>query len=326
MLNSVGVLLGNGDGSFQPTKTIALGATPTSAALADVNHDGKLDIVTTGSPGSQNWKLLVLLGNGNGTFQSPRNFALEDASSIGSLVVADVNGDGNTDVVIESDSGSVGVLLGSGDGNFGAVRTFASVGNGPLAVADLNHDHKPDVVTVTDELDTGLVSILIGNGDGTFSAPQTSSVPGGSDSAVISDVNGDGVPDIIMADYGPYTPTGDSPNCVGVLMGNGDGTFQAQRTFGTGPGPISAAVADVNGDGKPDIISANADSHGVSVLMGNGDGSFAPHVDFSTGFSPHQVVPANLRSEGVMDLAVMSRESLDILINSSPGGRRLRHR
>ena len=91
----------------------------------------------------------------------------------------------------------------------------------------------------------------------------------------VGDVNGDGKPDIVVAN--------DDSNTVSVLLGNGNGTFQAQQTFATGTDPSSVAVGDVNGDGKPDLVVANDGSNTVSVLLGNGNGTFQAQQTFATG-------------------------------------------
>jgi hypothetical protein len=283
--NTVSVLLGNGDGTFQNQQTFPVGPQPASVAVADVNGDGKLDIVTANYLDNT---VSVLLGNGDGTFQKPKTFPVDGRPV--SVVVADVNGDGKPDIITANfDSGTVSVLLGNGDGTFQPAKSFP-VGDEPwmVTVADVNGDGKPDIVTANRPyfssvsgalIGNNSVGVLLGNGDGTFGSSQTFQVGPFPLSVAVADVNGDGKPDIVTANQ-HY-----DGNKVSVLLGNGDGTFQKPRTFAVGPSSGSVAVADVNGDGKPDIVVTNQATYdpttgrndnggGLSVLPGKGDGTF----------------------------------------------------
>jgi Big-like domain-containing protein/VCBS repeat protein/FG-GAP repeat protein len=280
----VGVLLGNGDGTFQAAVTYSSGGSrAVSLVVADVNGDGKPDVLvanqyfsfanrTTGGVG-------VLLGNGDGTFQPTLSFA--SGKGIGSSVaVADLNGDGKADLVVTTwGPGSMGVLLGNGDGTFQPVVTYPAGGPQASTIADVNGDGKPDVLIA----DGSGAGVLLGNGDGTFQ-PEVMYSSGGSTptSIVAGDLNDDGKQDLVVMNF-------DSRN-VGVLLGNGDGTFQPAVTYSgaDGAGTPSVALADVNGDGKLDLVAViiGTDSKGdggVSVFLGNGDGTFEPNVVFSSG-------------------------------------------
>jgi hypothetical protein len=275
--NDIGVLLGNGDGTFQPAVTYGSGSgSPLLVAVADVNGDGKPDLLVAHFCGGTNCDGLVgvLLGNGDGTFQLAVTYSSggEYASAV---AVADVNGDGKPDVLVTTNvytcctpGGAVGVLLGNGDGTFQPAVTYHSgqifipPASSRLAVADVNGDGKPDLIVEDTECcnsANGAVSVLLGNGDGTFKPVVTykSGAGGWGTSVAVADVNGDGKPDIVATDQCA------GANCinnglVAVLLGNGDGTFQAAQTYSAG-GFItnSVAVADVNGDGKPDLVVAN---------------------------------------------------------------------
>jgi len=258
----VGVLLGNGDGTFQPVVTYdSGGSTTVSIAVADVNADGKPDVLLANECGNSSTcadgSVGVLLGNGDGTFQKATTY--DTKYDIDSVAVADVNGDGKLDLLVASSGNSrVGVLLGNGDGTFQPIVIYDSGGISSLsvAVADVNGDGKPDLL-VANRCDTsgncahGSVSVLLGNGDGTFQTA-VSYDPGGTgaQSVAVADVNGDGKPDLVVAIF--YY------NTVAVLLGNGDGTFQAATTYGSGGNsPTSVAVADLNGDGLLDVAVAN---------------------------------------------------------------------
>jgi len=271
----VGVLLGNGDGTFQTAVTYASGGIAAhSVAVADVNGDGKPDLLVAnfcGSSNCDNGSVGVLLGNGDGTFQPAMTYGSGLYNAV-SVAVADVNGDGKPDLLVANycgtssscnNNGMVGVLLGNGDGTFQTAVNYDS--DGPfsyednLSVADVNGDGTPDLVVAH----PGSVGVLLGNGDGTFQTAVTYPSGGADYSTVaVADVNGDGKPDLLVANF-----CGSSSSCnngsVGVLLGNGDGTFQAAMTFGSGGYEAWAvAVADVNGDGKPDLLVANCTSSG----------------------------------------------------------------
>jgi FG-GAP-like repeat len=271
----VGVLLGNGDGTFQPVVTYdSGGSTTVSIAVADVNADGKPDVLVANECDNSSTCAVgsvgVLLGNGDGTFQAATTYDVGYA--INSLAIADVNGDGKLDLLVAKGgtSNNVGVLLGNGDGTFQPVVDYDSGGNTALSVvaADVNGDGKPDLLVgnacdMSNNCADGSVGVLLGNGDGTFQ-PVVNYGSGGSGvwALAVADVNGDGTPDLLDASF--------FYNTLSVLLGNGDGTFQAVTTYGSGGvGPFSVAVADLNGNGKPDVAVANfCGGNGINCLPG----------------------------------------------------------
>jgi hypothetical protein len=255
--NSVGVLLGNGDGTFQAAVLYSSGgSTANSVSIADVNGDGRPDLIVANN---FDHTLGVLLGRGNGTFK-PAVAYDSGGLFVWSAAVADVNGDGKRDLLaVNFDSGTVGVLLGNGNGTFQTAVPY-SVGPAPenpqsVAAADVNADGKIDLIVANGD---NLVAVLLGNGDGTFQTAVTYFAPGGRTTWVaVADVNEDGKPDLLVANAGGGNNFDGS---VGVLLGNGDGTFQATEVYDSGGngGPDgSVFVADVNGDGKPDLLVTN---------------------------------------------------------------------
>jgi hypothetical protein len=281
----------------------SLGASGQTVVVADVNADGKSDLVMANycnqngcGTGNGNGELVVFLGNGDGTFAAPGvNY---DSGGVGtrSVAVADVNGDGKLDLLVANENagagnGTVGVLLGNGDGTFQSVVMYASGGLEALSVAveDVNGDGKPDLLVSNSCINgphcaNGTVGVLLGNGDGTFqTAVSYDSGGANARSIAVADVNGDGKSDLLVANM--YAGT------VGVLLGNGDGTFKAAVNYGSGGmGATSVAVGDLNGDGKPDLLVANdciasaqCGSGTVGVLLGNGDGTFQAAVNYASG-------------------------------------------
>jgi hypothetical protein len=249
---AVDILAGNGNGTFQPPQEYCSGGSiPMAVAVADVNRDGKADlIVANGGAGG----IAVLLGNGDGTFQPAANY---DACGPISVAVADLNRDGNPDLVVGCFSNAVGILLGRGDGSFISYRTYDSSGFyvNSVTVGDVNGDGIPDVIVPNEfqcaSCQNGSVGVLLGNGDGTF-RPAMSYSSGGiaAWSTALADVNDDGKTDLVVANYGNDT--------LGVLLGNGNGTFQPAVIYPSGaPGPVAIATADVNRDGRPDLLVAD---------------------------------------------------------------------
>jgi hypothetical protein len=283
---NVGVLLGNGDGTFRPVVNYQLnggGFGSTSVVLADMNGDGKLDLVVAAGC-SRGACVGVLLGNGDGTFQTelPPN----DSGGLYAFTVAvkDVNGDGKPDVVVANlctnstcTASSVGVLLNRGDGTFKPALTYDSGGLFPdgIAIADVNGDGKPDIIVADSSgnqaVDPGVVAVLLGNGDGTFQTPVPySSGAYGAAGVAYADMNGDGKRDMVVANCSATSGscTGGGGD-VGVLLGKGGGTFQAPITFAPGGNtPFGIAVKDLNGDKEPDIVVANCASDRCSQAPG----------------------------------------------------------
>jgi hypothetical protein len=279
-------------------------------AVADVNGDGKPDLLVANRNGS----VAVFLGNGDGTFQSAVTYG-SGGSQTGPIVVADVNGDGKPDVLV-GNNGSVGVLLGNGDGTFQSALGFSVVVApvNSIAAADVNGDGKLDVMALGNcpgpgsplcSNGDGAVSVLRGHGDGTFGPDYPYYDSGGryTRSIVVADLNGDSKPDVVVANQ--CTSQGCTGGVVGVLLGTGDNLnpFQPVVKYSGGGDTYSVAIADVNGDGKPDILEV--DFGGAGVLLGNGDGTFQPRVGYNTGgYACCSVVVGDINGDGKLDLVV----------------------
>jgi hypothetical protein len=310
--NPVGVLLGNGDGTFQAVRNAAAGTSwggPGSLAVGDFNADGRPDLATANDDGT----VSVLLGNGDGTFAAPRTLVLADQTIALSVTAGDFDADGRLDLAvgavfvgISPEEPSLYVYPGNGDGTFASPRLSllppaADYNREPYSVqaADLNGDGRLDVVTANFD---NTVTVLLGNGDGTLQAPTLYSAgpaPMMTLSVAVADLNGDGKPDLATADYNGTNGT------LSVLLGDGTGAFPAYRTYAAGDSPSSVAVADVNGDGRRDLITTNSGGNTVNVLLGVGDGTFRAARNYYAGASPFAVAAGAFNGDAFPDLAVV---------------------
>jgi hypothetical protein len=323
----VGVLLGNGDGSFKPAVTYdsgGRGANANSIVIADLNADGRPDIVVTDSCndsfcGSGNW-VAVLLGNGDGTFQKAQKYRTGGASW--AVAVGDVNGDGKPDLIVANvcsgsdnihtckKASNIAVLLGLGNGQFAAAQTYPVNGYGTyfLALGDFNGDGKLDVVATSfcsdppDCTNGGVVGMLLGNGDGTFQPVVDYLTGGAANGVAVGDLNGDGKLDIAVANGGSKT--------VSVFLGNGDGTLKPPSIYSVPGLAAEIAIGDVNQDGKPDLVVTTGDYTvvgGASVLLGKGNGKFKPPTTYSAlEYGVNSIKIADLNGDGKPDLVVSS--------------------
>ncbi len=370
-------------GFVSATQISSGGETYSDVAKGDFNGDGKMDLVTiveTDNNGNSTFSLSIMLGYGDGTFQSPVLTTITDSSA--GFVVGDVNGDGKDDILLLHTAGlfyatsSFDVLLSNGDGTFALGNNYtispnSLQGGGLFATTDSGH---LDVVAVDLPEDhfgdpTGLSNVVtvLGNGNGTFSTTPTSvALSGQVVNAVLADLNGDGILDVAGLDYTPIPPSevtvylatsisafansvaynsdaGGEPSnltvgdlngdgypeivtsdCVqgdlSVFVNNGNGTYQNGVFYNPAVGGMAGwgglclsggiAIADLNGDGKPDIISSNDASSDVTIFTGNGDGTVnMPTIGYAVGgnFPSASPVVADFNGDGYPDLVVTAR-------------------
>jgi len=310
--STISVFIGLGNGAFQPAVTYATANPGDDLKVGDFNGDGKLDLVSVGALEGPT-PVSVLLGNGDGTFQPEVSYSVGNGAI--SLAVGDFNGDGFQDLAVaNTNSNTVSILLGEGNGTFQQQKQY-TVGDGPFYVTtgDFNGDGVLDLAVVNTNDST--VSVLLGNGDGTFQAEVVYPVGDGEsngspDYILAADFNKDGKLDLVTANY--------NDNTISILLGNGDGTFQAQVTYATGDGPNDLAIGDFNHDGNLDVAVSDNNDTTISMLYGNGDGTFqAPVIDDLAGGGPWGIASGDLNGDGLTDLLVTNNGdgTVSVLLN-----------
>jgi FG-GAP-like repeat/Domain of unknown function (DUF4214) len=308
--SDVVILLGNGDGTLKPPVTYHMAAAPYYIIANDFNRDGKLDLATANLNAGN---ISVLLGRGDGSFDPPVNYPVSKTPS--HIRAADFNGDGWLDLAVLGGNNDVEVFLGKGNGTFQSPTSYGfPQQTGPLAVGDFNGDGKVDLVVAIRITKT--VSVMLGKGDGTFQAPisSTSSAAAngtGPYSIVAGDFDRDGKLDVALSD-----------EYLKILKGNGDGTFKAPSfDFHLRNTSADLKSADLNGDGKLDLISAGVFNSGaLQILLGNGDGTLQDAGDQVSGNSSISVVVTDLNGDTRSDLAANINNQLAVaLVNVTPG-------
>jgi FG-GAP-like repeat/FG-GAP repeat len=317
-----------------------VGAYPTGGGMADFNHDGHLDVVTADYHGDS---VTVLLNDGKTgalNLQPPASYPTQDKAETSNLAVGDLNNDGNPDVVASNPQrASISMLLGRPDGTLApAINLPVGVTGGSqpfsAAIADFNGDGNNDVA-VPDNT-SGMMFVRLGHGDGTFE-PEVPYDIGGAQSFIViaSDVNLDGKVDLVVADR--------SSDTVSVLLGHGDGTFKKAIVSSVVPpgvtfpskgrpwfGPYAVAVADINQDGVPDIVTPNFLDDSVTILLGIGNGHFDPAIELKFGpptdplvmamfTTPYGIVAADFNGDGKIDFATANAGSDDLAIRLNTG-------
>jgi trimeric autotransporter adhesin len=315
-------------------QTVEAEPIPLGLVTADLNGDGRQDLIYT----RESNKVLVSMNTTAAPTAIAPSLATKQDATVGgrpsAVAATDFNLDGRPDLVVANrDDDTTSVLLdtsvpGAPTPNFTAQQTFVA-GNAPssVATADFNHDGKPDLV-IADEL-AKTASVLLGTtepgaGIPSFMARQTFSVGEAPSAVATADFNGDDNPDIVVANH--------DENDVSVLFdttapGVTSPSFTAQQTFAVGDAPSAVTVADVNGDGKPDVIAVNHDEDTASVLLnttapGAATPSFAAQLAFGTDEHPSSVRTSDLNGDGKPDLVVANEgsDSASVLLNRTTPG------
>jgi FG-GAP-like repeat/FG-GAP repeat len=306
----IALFKGKGDATLTiPTIAFNTGGFPWETPLvADFNGDGFLDIMES----DDTFTMAYLQGYGDGTFKTSRSYyppETDGDSYSYSIATGDFNGDGFPDIVLgqSADSSSlpgIVVFLANADGSLRSGVTYGtSTSLDYVAVADFNGDGKLDIAA--SDSSAGVVQIFLGKGDGTFTVGQTFSTDGDGGSepqnVVVGDFNHDGKLDLAVANFATQN--------VGVLLGNGDGTFGAPTNYSLGTYVGSVTTGDLNGDGYLDLAVTLPDTDGdlVAVLLANSDnsGTFQAALPVDVGIgNAYSVAIGDLNGDGKADLAV----------------------
>jgi hypothetical protein len=316
------VFLSRPDGSLQPGVNYGSPASLSYVAVADFNGDGKLDIAAIDSSAGV---VQVFTGDGSGNFTIGPSFNTDLINTPGplNLVVGDFNGDGHPDLAIVNVNGDdVAILLNDGTGNFSApmVTTLSYQVPQGLAAGDVNGDGKLDLVVNSG----GSVAVLLGNGDGTFQAERDVTLGGYySGAVVLADFNGDGKLDIAATAETEQL----GQDLIGVALGNGDGTF---GTFSMGPSSLQnfynlgrassyfMQAADIDGDGKLDLVYTNSEYGTVGILFGEGNGTFYDPVEYAVSDGPWGLAVADVNGDGAPDVVIAGNfPGVTVLLNNN---------
>jgi hypothetical protein len=288
-----------------------------SPVVADVNGDGKLDLIC----GNEDNTLTILTNNSSGFFGSNATYAVGYPYGPYPLVSADIKGDGTVALICGSSTvntveNALTVLTNNGNGVFGSNATYI-VASSPASVisvvaADINGDGKLDLICANHAL-YGSIMVLTNNGSGVFGSNATYAVNGEPILVKVADVNGDGTPDIICLNQG-------TPCTLLVLTNNGGGIFGSNAIYALDNLLTSSfAVADVNGDGWPDLVYVNPFANTLSVLTNDGSGVFGSNATYVVN-SPYGVIAADLLGKGRPDLIFNSNtNTFSILTNNGSG-------
>jgi len=307
---SVSVLLGDGTGRFGPPRGFPINGGTQALAIADMNLDGRADLVVPTYSGSVD----VLLGDGTGGFFAPRGYSSGAATSI---ATADFNGDGRPDVAVNVfNQAAVYVLLGDG---LGGLALPFSLHTGNLAnqviAPDLNRDGRPDLAVATG---SGGVTVILNAGGGGFGAPKDYASVTNASSLVALDLNGDGYPDLVAGRR-------DGPE-LAVLLNDGSGGFGTAQFLGGGGFGAVLRAADLNGDGHDDLIVGHGFDltvQNLSVLAGDGAGHLAAPVPFETDAVPVGLAAGDFDRDGHEDVVTANYSGNDVTFLAGSGTGRL---
>jgi len=309
--SQVAVMLGNGNGTFRTPLYYTIDSNPESlpwVVAADFRGNGIVDLAAADEDGQN---VSILLGNGDGTFQSPVQYS---TSPYGPryIVVGDFNGDGIPDLL----TGDGTLLIGNGDGTFQPPiqSVITTSGEIPLAVGDFNHDGNLDVAVLGPLPDNLGLQILLGNGDGTFREGAQYAVGEFANSITVGDFNGDHKLDLAV--------TNGTANQVHIFLGNGDGTFRSEPPLSIS-GPAAITTADVNGDGNSDLLFITQTFPSgltqFTVMLGNGNGTFQKSANYSSFTLATDLAVGDFNGDHKPDVAVADfngASAVDVLLNT----------
>jgi hypothetical protein len=306
-VSGLDVLLNTGSGTFSRAVGYRSQAPVPVVALADVDGNGSLDVVSV-TLESGRGMVEIRRNDGRGVL-SPATAFDSGGGTINQLAVGDLDGDSRPDVVVRT-PGRIALLGNVGDGSLQApVVLAAGITAEAVAIGDFNHDGRLDLALATIWPDA--VAILLNDGSATFAAPSMFPLNERVGAVATGDADGDGRTDLFMAGF-----TGS----VSVLLNRGDGSFGAPHDIETTQPMLAFAVADLDGDGNTDVAGGNAGVGGdgigrVTVMRGRGDGSFDAPVSYHlrTG----AVAIANVAGDARPDIVAVGRDGTFVLTNRS---------
>jgi hypothetical protein len=320
--NNIGILLGNGDGTFKNMTTYSTGnrSSPSSIAIADLDNDNHVDIVVTNA-GTKN--IAIFFGYGNGTFTSPIMYAARPDSSLSSIVVDDINNDTILDIAVSdfgNGYGNIGVFYGLGNRTFLVAKMYftgVKTQVWSIAIKDFNNDGRPDFAATLSRRDK--IGIMLGDKSEPFGQYTAFSTGiGSTPSAVaVQDLDKDGQLDIAVANY--------NKNNICILLGYGNGSFMNCKTYSTGPYsvPNSIAIEDIDGDTNYDIVVTSFNTGEIGIFFGYTNGTFAIVKPYSTGYGsgPSFTSIADLNRDNLTDIVIANTGTNTILIFYGTGNR-----
>ena len=302
--DSITVHLGDGTGQFNTRATYAAGNTPRNIAIGDLNNDGVLDIVVGNRFSSD--ALAIYLGAGDGTFGNASFIAT--SQNLDYVKLDDITGDGIFDII--TGGSDLLVLPGIGDGSFGPEQqTTVSPGNGSIGSTLFDIDGDGDLDLFFTETSNDLISILENDGTGNFTIDQSISAPGGPVSTIISDLNLDGIPDLV-------TLSANNDEVV-PFIGADDGSFlgpapTALNAIAVGDGPGSIEVGDFNNDGLQDLIVGAQLDNTITLFSGAGDGTLTQTTQIVATGLVLSVAAGDMNNDGNLDIVSAHYDS-DVL-------------
>jgi flagellin-like hook-associated protein FlgL len=298
---SLGVRLGNGEGTFAAETTLGSGGNGVQfTTLADVTGDGTLDLLTN----EGGTRLAVYRGNGDGTFGTRSTVLV--GTGVNTISVGDFNGDSISDVAVSSDAdNAVYISLGNNSGTFSTFSSLASGAGGDpdrIAIADLNGDGNQDLAVTS--VTSAEIQIFMGNGDGTFQSRVTYAAGTRTVEIAAGDIDNDGDLDLVAADLTNGT--------VLLYSNSGSGTFGASTSVGsTGAQTTTVALRDLNGDGNLDLVAGSLAGGQIAVLTGTGSGTFSPFATYAAT-SAGSVQLGDFSGDGVTDMVYVSSGTANV--------------
>ncbi|WNG13410.1 FG-GAP repeat domain-containing protein [Cystobacter fuscus] len=302
-----------GNCGFLPPVRYVLGGDQVELAVGDLQNDGSEDLVTADTSGRA---IAVLLNRRQGLFQTPSLWRAEQPTS---MVLARLDGNSSLDVLTtNSGNSTLGLYRGLGNGSFERLLSSPSA---PLlrdlTVWEENGSRRVAAINAG----TQEVSVFPVNGDGSLGTATSYRAPPEPRALVVTDFNGDGRPDLAVAHAAACASTQDTAcESVGLLLGQSDGTFAAQRITQTGGTPIGLVAARLDGDALPDLIVADSRRNQVIVLIARGDGSFFAQASYPTVRSPSRLLLMDVNRDTVPDLVVGSLGNEVGVLLGQPGG------